>query len=281
MKYGACDRVVAVSRAVARGLVDNGLSPGRVDVVYDGVPDRPPVADGLDVMRDLGVPSGAPIVGNVAALSEHKDHGTLLSAMPAVLRAVPGVRFVIVGDGEGRGALEHEAHRRGLADRCLFTGFRADVDRLMPNFSVFCLTSRLEGLGTSLLDAMCFSRPVVATSSGGIPEVVEHRETGFLVPVGDHRALAVALVEILIDERRRQHMGEAGRRRFQQRFTARRMVDETLGVYAQFRTSSGAARAARGAALDPPFNRAATTPFDVSPDGSTPGCRAGRPHSFT
>jgi glycosyltransferase involved in cell wall biosynthesis len=221
-------------------------------------------------MRDLGVPSGAPIVGNVAALSEHKDHGTLLSAMPAVLKAVPGVRFVIVGDGEGRGALEHEAHRRGLAERCLFTGFRADVDRLMPHFSVFCLTSRLEGLGTSLLDAMCFSRPVVATSSGGIPEVVEHRETGFLVPVGDHRALAVALVEILIDERRRQHMGEAGRRRFQQRFTARRMVDEMLGVYAQLRTSSGTAREARGAALDPPFNRSATTPFDVSPDGSTP-----------
>jgi len=232
LKYRSCDRVLAVSRAVARELVAGGFPPQRLAVVHDGVPDRAPARDGADPAAALGIPAGARIIGNVAALSEHKDHGTLLAAMPEVLRAVPDSVLVIVGEGPLRAALEDEARRRGLARRCVFTGFRADVDGLMTRFSVFCLTSRLEGLGTSLLDAMCFSRPVVATATGGIPEAVRHRETGLLVPVGNAAALATALVALLRDPHRRERMGQAGRRCFEERFTARRMVDETLRVYA-------------------------------------------------
>jgi hypothetical protein len=114
----------------------------------------------------------------------------------------------------------------------------------------------------------------VATASGGIPEVVEHCETGLLVPVGDHRALAAALVELLLDVRRRQHMGEAGRRRFQPRFTALRMVDETLGAYAELCASSEATPAARGLVPDPAFDPAVATSPEVSNNGSTLG--AGR-----
>jgi glycosyltransferase involved in cell wall biosynthesis len=113
----------------------------------------------------------------------------------------------------------------------VFTGFRSDVDRLMSCFSVFSLTSRLEGLGTTLLDAMCFSRAVVATDTGGIPEAVRHGETGLLVPVGDSRSLAAALVGLLTDEALRLSMGQAGRRLFERRFTAARMVEGTLQVY--------------------------------------------------
>ena len=67
----------------------------------------------------------------------------------------------------------------------VFAGFRDDLDRLIPAFDVFCLSSQMEGLGTSLLDAMCFARPVVATAAGGIPEAVEDGVTGRVVPVQD------------------------------------------------------------------------------------------------
>jgi glycosyltransferase involved in cell wall biosynthesis len=89
----------------------------------------------------------------------------------------------------------------------------------------------LEGLGTSLLDAMCFGVPVVATAAGGIVEAVEDGVTGRLAPVGDHASLAAALVEVLADPARRARMGEAARERFRARFTAARMVEETLRVY--------------------------------------------------
>jgi glycosyltransferase involved in cell wall biosynthesis len=175
------------------------------------------------------------VIGNVAALTEHKDHATLLAAMPRVLRAVPAARLVIVGAGELRRPLEAEALRRRLGGRCVFTGFRADVDRLIPAFSLVCLTSRTEGLGSSLLDAMCFGRAVVATQTGGIPEAVAHGTTGVLVPVGDPSALAAALTRLLLSPGEREAMGRQGRRRFERLFKADRMVDGTLRSYDSLR----------------------------------------------
>jgi glycosyltransferase involved in cell wall biosynthesis len=232
-KYRSCARVIAVSRAIAAVLEQGGISGEHVRVVYEGVPPRAPAAGGREALAALGVPEGAPVIGNVAALAEHKDHATFVAAMPRVLEEVPEARAVVVGEGELRGALEAQAAALGLGDRCVFTGFRTDVDALMPAFTVFCLSSRSEGLGTSLLDAMSFGRPVVATSAGGIPEAVEDGVSGRIVPVGDSAGLAQALVALLRDAACRAAMGEAGRRRFEERFTADRMVDETLAVYGE------------------------------------------------
>jgi glycosyltransferase involved in cell wall biosynthesis len=107
------------------------------------------------------------------------------------------------------------------------------VDALIPAFDVFCLSSHMEGLGTSLLDAMCYGRAVVGTAAGGIPEAVEDGVTGRVVPAQQPEALAAALTEVLLDPARRDAMGQAGRARFLARFTADRMVDATLGVYAE------------------------------------------------
>jgi glycosyltransferase involved in cell wall biosynthesis len=232
-KYGACRRVIAVSRAIAGQLEADGVPGDRIRVVYEGVPDRAAEPGGRGALEALGVPLDAPVVGNVAALTGHKDHHTLLEAAVRVRHAMPEVRFVIVGEGELRGELEERTRALGLADRVLFTGFRDDLDRLLPAFTVFALSSHMEGLGTSLLDAMVFSRPVVATAAGGIPEAVEDGVTGRIVPPRDATALAQALVEVLGDVPRRRAMGAAGRLRFEQRFTADRMIEETLAVYAE------------------------------------------------
>jgi glycosyltransferase involved in cell wall biosynthesis len=232
-KYGACRRVIAASRAIALQLEADGVPPDRIRVVHEGVPDRPAGEGGGRLLEELGVPPGAPVVGNVAALTGHKDHGTLLEAAARVKPRRPEARFVIVGDGELRGELAEKARALGVPDTVLFTGFRDDLDRLIPAFTVFCLSSHMEGLGTSLLDAMAFSRPIVATAAGGIPEVVEDGVTGRVVPPRDPAALADALVDLLGDAALREAMGAAGRRRFEQQFTADRMVDQTLAVYAE------------------------------------------------
>jgi glycosyltransferase involved in cell wall biosynthesis len=232
-KYAACARVLAVSRAVEERLVGDGVERSQVRVVHEGVLDRPARYGGREVLEALGVPPRAPVIGNVAALEEHKDHATLLEAMPAVLAAVPEARLLIVGSGRLRARLEQHASRLGLGQRCVFTGFRSDLDRLTPAFTVACLTSRTEGLGTTLLDAMCFERAIVATNTGGIPEVVSDGETGRLVPVGNAPRLADALVGLLSNAPRRAEMGRAGRRVFLRRFAAPRMVEATRDVYAE------------------------------------------------
>ena len=229
-KYRRAARVIAVSRAIADVLEAGGLERDAVRIVYEGVKDRAAQPGGREALRELGIPDDALVVGNVAALTDHKDHETLLAAAAAVVARVPAARFAIVGDGELRGPLEARARALGLGDRCVFAGFRTDLDRLLPAFDVFCLSSHMEGLGTSLLDAMAFGRPVVATAAGGIPEAVSDGVTGRVVPVRDAEALAGALTDVLQDGARRAAFGAAGRERFRERFTADLMVERTLDV---------------------------------------------------
>jgi glycosyltransferase involved in cell wall biosynthesis len=229
-KYRAAARVVAVSGAIADVLEQDGIARSAVRVVYEGVPDRAPAPGGREALRALGIPDGVLVVGNVAALTDHKDHRTLLDAAARVVRDRPDARFVVVGDGELRAPLEAQARALGLGERCVFAGFRTDLDVLLPAFDVFCLSSHMEGLGTSLLDAMAFARPVVATRAGGIPEAVTDGVTGRVVPARDPQALATALADLLGDAARRAAYGAAGRARFLERFTAERMAAATLAV---------------------------------------------------
>jgi glycosyltransferase involved in cell wall biosynthesis len=232
-KYGRARRVIAVSRAIAGVLADDGLDTARVRVVHEGVVDRPPLPGGREALAGLGIPAGAPVIGNIAALVDHKDQATLVAAMALVARDRPDARLVIVGDGEKRAALTAQVQALDLAGQCVMAGFRTDLDALLPAFDVFCLSSRMEGLGTSVLDAMCFSRPIVVTAAGGLPESVEEGVSGRVVPIQDPRALADALLDVLRDPARARAMGAAARARFLQEFTADRMIDATLQVYTE------------------------------------------------
>jgi glycosyltransferase involved in cell wall biosynthesis len=231
LKYARMDRILAVSRAVRDVLIRGGLPLGRVILVHEGVKDRPKAPGGRNVIETLGVPPGAPLVGNVAQLVDHKDHETLLRAAAIVLKTVPECRFLICGDGPLRSELVSLSDSLGISQRVIFAGFRSDLDALIPCFDIFCLSSHLEGLGTSVLDAMCFSRPVVATRAGGIPDVVADGETGRLVATRDPVALAQALMETLGSPQALERFGEAGRQRFSKELTSDAMVKATLAAY--------------------------------------------------
>jgi glycosyltransferase involved in cell wall biosynthesis len=230
-KYRQPARVIAVSRAIADVLARGGVVAERLRLVYEGVPDRAPIPGGRNALRALDVPESAAVVGNIAALVDHKDHATLLRAAALVTRQRPDAWFVVVGDGERRPALEALARELQVGGRVVFAGFRDDVDRLLPAFDVFCLSSHMEGLGTIVLDAMAFARPVVATAAGGLAESVVDGVTGRLVAPRDHGALAQALLDVLGDPARAAAFGAGGRRRFEEHFSAGRMVEETLAVY--------------------------------------------------
>jgi glycosyltransferase involved in cell wall biosynthesis len=177
------------------------------------------------------LPHGAPVVGNVAALVPHKGQRYLIEAARQVVQHMPDVRFVILGEGELREQLERQVHEHHLQKHVLLPGFRTDVIGCIKGVDLFAMSSVTEGLGTSLLDAMACARPIVATTAGGIPEIVEDGATGVLVPPRDHTALADAIVRMLSDAALRQRIGNAGLARVSERFTVDRMVDETAKVY--------------------------------------------------
>jgi len=231
-KYRQVDRFICASELIRTMLIHDGVPSEATVTVHEGIDlAHVEAAPPAKIHEEFWLPHHAPIVGNVAALVPHKGQRHLIGAAVLVLPRVPDARFVIAGEGELRPALERQIREHHLEKHVILAGFRPDVLSLHKGFDVFVLSSVTEGLGTSLLDAMACGKPVVATSAGGIPEVVADGETGLLVPPRDDHALADAIARLLGDEALRRRMGEAGRARVGERFSAERMVRDTLAVY--------------------------------------------------
>jgi glycosyltransferase involved in cell wall biosynthesis len=219
---------LTVSEAIRRVLLQSGIPPQCVQTIHSGIDLRrfEEVADAPAVF-----PAGTRIIGTVGHLAGHKGQRYLLEAMPSLLAEEPRLGLVVAGDGDLRATLEAQAVSLGIAEQVHFTGFRQDIVAVMRQFEVFVFPSSLEGLGTATLDAMALGKPVVATRAGGIPEVVQDGVTGMLVPPRDPHALAQAILHLLRHPEHGQTLGEAGRKRVEQHFTAERMATQTLHVY--------------------------------------------------
>ena len=250
-KYRQVDCFICASQAIQSMLVDDGVPADRATVVYEGIDlDHVSAAPPLDLHKAFWLPHGAPVVGNVAALVPHKGQRYLIEAALLVLQRVPDARFLIVGGGELELSLQQLIKRRHLEKHVVLTGFRPDVLSLHKGFDLFVMSSVTEGLGTSVLDAMACGRAVVATRAGGLSEIVDHDETGLLVPVRDTDALAEAIVRLLTESDLRTRYGQAAAEKARRRFSADRMVDETVAVYADVAGRDRAADTARPAAAD-------------------------------
>jgi glycosyltransferase involved in cell wall biosynthesis len=213
-------------------LVADGVPAARTVTVHEGIDlERVEATPRASLHEELFLPHQAPIVGNVAALVPHKGQRHLIESAALVVRKVPDARFVIAGEGELRPALERQIKEHRLEKHVLLAGFRPDVLSLHKAFDIFVMSSITEGLGTSLLDAMAAAKPIVATATGGIPEVVVDGVTGILVPPRDDATMAAAIVRLLKDSDLRGRMGYAGLARARELFSAERMLKETLKVY--------------------------------------------------
>ncbi len=233
-KYRQVDCFICASDAIRRIVVSDGIPRKRTVTVHEGIDlGRVAAAPPATLHQELWLPHEAPLVGNVAALVPHKGQRHLVDAAARVLPEHPDARFIIAGEGELRASLEQQIRHHHLEKHFMLVGFRADILSLHKAFDVFAMSSVTEGLGTSLLDAMACGKPVVATTVGGIPEVVVHEETGLLVPPRDPPAMAAAMVRLLADRGLRQQMGEAGLARVRTHFSAEAMVQHTLRVYQQ------------------------------------------------
>ena len=226
------DATIAISDGVRDALVRSGLDPARIWVVRSGIDLAPYAApfDRAQVRARFGIRERDFLVLQVAALTPEKSQRDLLAAARIVLDAKPEALVWIAGDGALREELQHQRKELGLDDRVRLLGFRDDVPDLLRAADLFCVSSYHEGMGTATLDAMAAGLPVVATRVGGIPEVVEDRATGLLVPPHDPGALAGAILSLAADVAQRGAMGERAKERVRA-FSADRTEKETRQVY--------------------------------------------------
>jgi L-malate glycosyltransferase len=231
-KYSQVDRFLAISRAVRDRLIADRIPSSKIEIVHEGVDvERLVSLPHGNLHAALFLPTHSPIVATIGALVAQKDHHTLVEAAAIVVKQVSDVRFVILGEGDLRPHLEKQIKHLHLERHVFLAGFRADVLELLKDVDVFALSSTHEGMCTSLLDAMAAEKPAVATAVGGVPEVVDDVETGFLVPPREPEALAARIVQLLKDPALRRRMGRAGLERVRRLFTVERMVQETAAAY--------------------------------------------------
>ena len=137
----------------------------------------------------------------------HKDYPNFLKAAQLVLKQRENVTFCAVGDGKDRENILNSAEELGLNDRFYFPGFRKDIGQFLKSFDIFVMASKLEGLGTSILDAEAVGLPIVACNSGGIPETLSHNYNGLLVPSRNPEKLADAILQLCDDKKLRNEFG--------------------------------------------------------------------------
>jgi glycosyltransferase involved in cell wall biosynthesis len=247
-KYGRASVVIAISQAVARVLATSGVAADRIVVVPDGVDvGRVVTRTTPETLASLGVSENGRLIVQVAQLVGHKDPLNFVRAMARVVEVVPGAQGLLVGDGPLRSDVEREIHRLGLESSVHLAGYRTDADSLLAAADVACLSSREEGMGSVLLDALVFGVPIAATTAGGIPEVVVHGESGLLASPENPTALGDAIATLLADGELRRRLAQTARARAGE-FSVERMADRTVSVYEEALSGTGAGRRSRTSA---------------------------------
>ena len=232
------DFVITNSNYERNKLIRNGLKPGKVATVHNGMylSDEELGANPIEVRREMNLSFDWPLIVHVGRHTARKGHRFMLAAMPTIIEGLPNAHLIVVGDGPLRESLEATSRDLGVASNVHFVGTRRDVGRFYAAADVVVLPSLWESFGNISMEAMAFAKPVVASRVGGIPEVVADGETGLLVPPKDPGAIAAAILQLLRDPALRQRMGEAGRARMKEHFTMDRVAREVETVYARVLT---------------------------------------------
>jgi L-malate glycosyltransferase len=224
------DRIIAISQAVARVLIHDGIPPDRITVVHSGIDvaltRRTPR---LGVRQQLRLPGSARVAANVAALVPHKDHATLIHAAQHLVVRYPNLHWVIAGEGELKHQLNAQVTSLGLGGRVHLIGHIEEPERLTADADLFVMSSQEEGLGTAVLEAMALGIPIASTNAGGLAEILAGG-AGLLVPPRDPAALAQAVSRILDDPALARTLAARAQENVLQ-LSDRRMAEEVRSVY--------------------------------------------------
>jgi glycosyltransferase involved in cell wall biosynthesis len=245
--------LIAVSRALRDHLITEGMPPGKVRVVYNGV-SRKPAAAGRPIRAELGLDGETELVVWLGQITVRKGPDVFLDAARRCV-AASRAHFLILGDLFGtkeenralKRALLAELDAGPLRGRLHFLGWRRDAVSVLEQATVLLHTARQEPLSRVLIEALSVETPVVATAVGGTPEVIG--TCGVLVPSGDAAAAAAAVLDLLREPARRARLAAAGAERWRTRFQADRMAREVAGIWHELSAKTGAGRSEQAKGL--------------------------------
>ncbi len=229
--HRAIKKVICVSDRI-KEIVGSAIKhPERCITVYDGIDLHRFEGKGKrgTLRKEFGIDSDVYLIGNIAAIAPHKDYFTFLKTVK-LLSGKTKAKFLIAGEGPMRGEIERAIHEMNLQNDVILLGFRNDIENVFADLDVLLYTSKEEGLGSTLLDAMANGLPVVTTEAGGIPEIVKNGFNGLTAPVGDSQMLAGLVMKMLSENALRERIIQDAKV-FVKGFSVEIMAGKTLAVY--------------------------------------------------
>ena len=239
-RFRALERFVANSKDVAQSLVDSGFEADRISIVNEGVEIPKLVApEERKAARDRwGIADDEFLFGCASAFVPEKGQRHVVEALSSVRQSFPKTRLLLAGEGRCRIEVLGLARRLNLGNAVLLPGFLKNMPEFYAALDAFVFPSEFEGLGTALQAAMAYGLPSISTTRGALEEVVDHERTALVAePKGEE--FAAAMVRLIGDENLRKRLSKAGRREVEERFSADRMVENTLRVYEEVLTGKG------------------------------------------
>lgn len=237
LAFRQADKIVANSKAVKDYLISDGVSPEKIEIIYNGLDLgrlKPKTTDKRQICQKIGLPSDENIkyITLVANLRHRvKNQAMFLRAARKISEKFPEARFVLAGEGELRGELEKLAEELQIHQKTHFVGLCQEIPELLSASYACVLTSFNEGFSNSILEYMAAGKPVVATNVGGASEAIIDNVTGFLVASDDDQGLALRLLELLADENKARQLGAAGRKTVVRKFSCKAQLQQTLKLY--------------------------------------------------
>jgi glycosyltransferase involved in cell wall biosynthesis len=227
------DQIIAVSASVHDRFVRFAVNSKQIRTIPNGIDSQRFQPGPSNVNRsDFGIPADHVVIGAIGMFDLVKGHIFLLKALKLLRdRGIEKLTCLIVGDGRLREHLKTYVQEAGLNQQVTFLGYRRDVADLLSLMDIFVMPSIRESFGIAALEAMAMKLPVIASEVGGLAEIVEHRKTGLLLPPGDPRSLADAMETLAKDQAMRAAMGDAGRKRVENRFSLRATVTSVETLY--------------------------------------------------
>lgn len=226
------DRIITVSEDL-KSRTKAWFVPERISAIHNSInlQDITPSKDATKLKSELGIEANRPVIGTAGRLVPVKGYDTLLETAQLVCASHPETVFVLAGDGPLRSELEAKCKELNLSDNFKFLGFRHDIIDLTNMLDIFIMSSHNEGIPVILLEAMSMAKPVVATSVGGIPEVIQDGKAGFLVSPGDPQALCRACLKLLENDELKRTFGENGKERIEAKFQVAQQAERVAAVY--------------------------------------------------
>ena len=227
------NRIIVVSEELRQRMVELGVPIDKLRKICNAI-DTTRYSNHRSAStfrKEFGIENGTMLVGTIGRLSPEKGLGDFLRAAQQVLMHRAHVKFVIAGDGPEKKPLQEMAEGLGLEKHVIFCGHRQDVSQVYNALDIFVLSSLAEGLPIALLEAAFHAKPIIATSVGGIPEVVENNKTGILVPSHDPVQLGNRMLELLSDGGKAKTMGIAAKRRIETEFGCKSWIRAIEDVY--------------------------------------------------